>query len=252
MTRLILVVLVAESENSTLTAYCPFKSHFGQTIYRSSKLSTPKDMKLKELESALGYLDRFENPKIELEQYNTSGHLAACILHTAYTQGDIADCVVADVGTGSGIFAIGAALLGSAYTLGLDCDEDALALAQRNASLFDNDDVTLEFVRCNLTTELPFHQNFKVDTVLMNPPFGCRQKGIDMVFLEKALRLSSNVVYSLHKTSTRKYIVKRAKAEWHCREVTVVAELRYDLPKLYGFHKQKTKDIQVDLLRFVK
>lgn len=53
-----------------------------------------------------------------------------------------------------------------------------------------------------------------VDVVIMNPPFGTKIKGIDMVFLQKAIqvhilaivlmwKLSNHTVYSLHKTSTR-------------------------------------------------
>ncbi|CAN0900116.1 rRNA N6-adenosine-methyltransferase METTL5 [Linum grandiflorum] len=42
-----------------------------------------------------------------------------------------------------------------------------------------------------------------VDTVVMNPPFGTRKKGADMDFLSAALKIASQAVYSLHKTSTR-------------------------------------------------
>ncbi len=41
------------------------------------------------------------------------------------------------------------------------------------------------------------------DTVLLNPPFGTRIKGADMMFLKVASELTRNAVYSLHKTSTR-------------------------------------------------
>ena len=42
------------------------------------------------------------------------------------------------------------------------------------------------------------------DTVIMNPPFGTKHNvGIDMKFLQVGLDLSQDVVYSLHKTSTR-------------------------------------------------
>ena len=44
-------------------------------------------------------------------------------------------------------------------------------------------------------------------------------------------------LYSSHKT---KYVIY----------LQVIAEMRYDLPKTHVFHKQKTKDIQVDLYRF--
>jgi predicted RNA methylase len=54
----------------------------------------------------------------------------------------------------------------------------------------------------------------------MNPPFGLqinslfnlimfkgtKKKGIDMLFLEKAVQIANNSVYSLHKTSTREVV----------------------------------------------
>ena len=53
---------------------------------------------------------------------------------------------------------------------------------------------------CNGTRLMLFIAEF--DTVVMNPPFGTRNTGIDTVFLLNAMKIS-NVVYSLHKTSTR-------------------------------------------------
>lgn len=69
-------------------------------------------MKLKKLQYVLEDIETFENPKIELEQYTTSSHIAACILHTAqFVYDDIKDKNVADLGCGSGTLCIGAALL---------------------------------------------------------------------------------------------------------------------------------------------
>ncbi|KAJ0638198.1 hypothetical protein HanOQP8_Chr17g0682561 [Helianthus annuus] len=39
-------------------------------------------MKLKQLESLLGNLQQFQNPKIELEQYPTGAHIASRMLYT--------------------------------------------------------------------------------------------------------------------------------------------------------------------------
>lgn len=76
-------------------------------------------MKLKTLEYALENMETFENPKIELEQYTTSSHIAACVLHTAqFVYGDITGKRVADLGCGSGVLTIGAALLGARYCAG--------------------------------------------------------------------------------------------------------------------------------------
>mmetsp|Transcript_14224 Transcript_14224/g.57267 ORF Transcript_14224/g.57267 Transcript_14224/m.57267 type:complete len:99 (+) Transcript_14224:870-1166(+) len=88
------------------------------------------------------------------------------------------------------------------------------------------------------------------DTIIMNPPFGTRQKSIDMAFVRTALSLSRESVYSLHKTSTREYI-RRKTREWRV-ESQVVAEMRFDIPKMYKFHSQQSRDIAVDFWRISK
>lgn len=83
----------------------------------------------------------------------------------------------------------------------------------------------------------------------MNPPFGTKNNaGIDMKFLQVAIRLSTSAVYSLHKRSTRDYVLSKA-AQFGAKG-TVVAELRYDLPRAYKFHKKASVDIDVDFIRF--
>jgi predicted RNA methylase len=89
-----------------------------------------------------------------------------------------------------------------------------------------------------------------VDTVLTNPPFGTkRNAGIDVQFLRTATRLARRSVYSFHKRSTRTFLMKTIQ-EWGY-EVQVAAEMEFDIPQMYQFHNQKTKDIEVDLLRIV-
>ncbi|KAJ1505852.1 Methyltransferase-like protein 5 [Coelomomyces lativittatus] len=61
-------------------------------------------MKLKELESELQCIQPFKHPKVNLEQYPTSPHLASRLVYTAETvYGDIQGKVVADFGTGCGV-----------------------------------------------------------------------------------------------------------------------------------------------------
>jgi predicted RNA methylase len=87
-----------------------------------------------------------------------------------------------------------------------------------------------------------------VDTVLCNPPFGTKNNaGMDVRFLRTATRLARRAVYSFHKTSTRDYLVRKIQ-EWGMK-VEVVAEMRFELPKTYKFHKEKSVDIEVDLIR---
>jgi predicted RNA methylase len=201
-------------------------------------------MKLKQLESMLSEVNPdFEKPKVDLEQVSTSPHIASRMIFTAAnTYDDIEGCSVGDFGVGPGVLSLGAHAMGAAYVCGFDCDQDALDLASINFASFDVQDIGL--VRVDVQS-LSLASDF--DTVLMNPPFGTRNTGIDTVFLNKAMA-HSNAVYSLHKTSTRDHFVRIAEARgW---KLEVLAELRYDLPKMHKHHKQKSKDIEVDLLRF--
>lgn len=50
-------------------------------------------MKMKQLQSMLEDLEVFRDPQIELEQYPTGAHLAACMLYTALGDGHIEDQV---------------------------------------------------------------------------------------------------------------------------------------------------------------
>lgn len=50
----------------------------------------------------------------------------------------------------------------------------------------------------------------RADTVIMNPPFGTKRKGIDMDFLRAGCRIARHSVYSLHKSSTREHVQKVA------------------------------------------
>lgn len=205
-------------------------------------------MKLKKLQHALEDIETFENPKIDLEQYTTSSHIAACILHTAqFVYGDITNKCVADLGCGSGVLTIGAVLLGAQYCAGFDIDPSALSLSIENAA--DRDVLNkCDFVLCDVKKIDKNMQLKAFDTVIMNPPFGTRDKGADIKFLNMALSLASHAVYSLHKTSTRKHVISMAKKLGvHSK---VIAELRFNLPASYKFHKQDFVDVEVDLIRF--
>lgn len=204
-------------------------------------------MKLKQLEGLLGGLTQFSDPKVELEQYATGPHIASRMLYTAENSfDDIAGKVVADFGCGCGTLAVASALLDAEHVTGIDIDLQSLELAQENATDLELD---IDLIQCDIK-----NLNLKgllVDTVVMNPPFGTKRKGADMEFLSMGLKVASQAVYSLHKTSTREYIKKAALRNCNAISAEVLCELRYDLPRTYKFHKQKELDIAVDLWRFV-
>jgi predicted RNA methylase len=83
----------------------------------------------------------------------------------------------------------------------------------------------------------------------LSPPFGTKNnEGIDIQFLKTAIRLARRAVYSFHKTSTRLFLMKLLRDKWGLN-AEVVAEMKFDIPNMYKFHKQKCVDVDVDLLR---
>jgi len=218
-------------------------------------------IKLKQLESRLQKLSGFEEPNVKYEQYPTTPHIASQMLYTIQTVfGDIQDKVVLDLGVGCGILTIGSSMLGSASNIGIDIDPSAIEIARKNLNSLEIEDVQL--IQCDvqklvykegkifemgkeeplITLEKP------IDVIIMNPPFGTKNQGIDMIFLQKAFELASTSVYSLHKTATRKHVLRKAQ-EWGAN-AQVVAELCFNISAMYKFHKKQTQDIEVDFIRF--
>ncbi|CAH8362754.1 unnamed protein product, partial [Eruca vesicaria subsp. sativa] len=156
--------------------------------------------------------------------------------------GDITDKVVADFGCGCGTLSAAASLLDAGCVFGFDIDPQSLETTTLNA---DELEVEIDFSKCDVTKlEL---KGQVVDTVVMNPPFGTRKKGAAMEFLSAAMKVAFQAVYSFHKTSTRE--VSILLNYLHLFSICFCF-LRYDLPKIYKFHKQKEVDISVDLWRF--
>lgn len=119
------------------------------------------------------------------------------------------------------MLSIAATLLDADHVVGFEIDSDAIEVARSNLNELELND-RVDIVQADLTN-LQFAPLMRVDTVIMNPPFGTKTAGIDMVFLKRAVEIG-NVVYSLHKTSTRAHLEKKAR-EWNC-SFEVLAELK--------------------------
>ena len=93
-----------------------------------------KRMTKTRLAITLSKMEVFESPKAALEQYPTDSEIAAEVLWQAYMLGDIENKSVLDLGCGSGILGLGAALLGASSLTMIDKDTNALELSKINLS----------------------------------------------------------------------------------------------------------------------
>lgn len=199
-----------------------------------------KITKKKHLEMAIQKVPKHPNPKVDLEQYSTPATIAADLLWNAYSLGDIADKKVMDLGCGTGIFAIASKLLGAASAIGVDIDKDSTDLA----SSYCGD---VDFI-CGDICDL--ENDFDVDTIFQNPPFGSQKnakKGADLKFISKAVELSPKVLYSFHMASTEEFLISYF--EKNDLEITHIFRYNFPIPKIYEFHTMESANVEVIVIR---
>lgn len=191
-------------------------------------------MNKKQLAITLSKLEQLKEHTQKLEQYTTPSETAAEIVWHAYMNNDIKGKTIADLGCGSGILGKAALLLGAKKVYFIDIDKEAIKTAENNCKegIFVNKDISLF--------------NEKTDTIIQNPPFGTVNKHIDQKFLKKAFNLSNNI-YSIHKTSTKKFLEKLARKNNFKVQST---DFLFRIPKTLEKHKKKAVFIETSLFIF--
>lgn len=179
------------------------------------------------------------SPRIQLEQYTTPAAIAADILFlAAFVYQDIVGKTVVDLGTGTGRLAIGASNLGARQITAIDIDSAAIEVARENA---ETARANIDWIVGDLEA---IHGEF--DTVIMNPPFGTKQRHLDKVFLGKAIQIG-RVVYSLHKSTTREHISRFLRR--HGCKVDAIHEYTLEIPMMFEHHRKRKHPVKVDCYR---
>jgi putative methylase len=192
-------------------------------------------MKKKQLEMMLERLEGFSRPSFQMEQYATPASVAAEMLFLAAMRGELG--TVCDLGCGTGVLAIGAALLG-ARAIGVEVDSEALAIARRNAKRLNAD---VDFIRADVRSLFLTG----IDTVVMNPPFGAQKASLgDRAFLNSAQKIAKTI-YSLHNQGSEGFVRSFIKP---CT-VQEVYHIPFPLKRSFDFHSQDVKVIGVELYR---
>jgi len=195
------------------------------------------------LERRLADLATFEDPDRGLEQYPTPADLAAHLIHDADLRDDLAGTVV-DLGTGTGVLALGVALRNPDRVIGVERDPGALGVARENGRSLDPP-TPVTWLRGDAT-----HPPVGTDdaTVVMNPPFGAQRDNhhADRGFLEAAAGIAA-VSYSIHNAGSEGFV--EAVADDAGGTVTHAFEARLDLDHQFAHHTAETETITVEVFR---
>jgi putative methylase len=197
-------------------------------------------MKQRQLEIRLQQTPRPTKPIPYLEQYMTPAPIVADVIFTAYQWGDIHDKIVVDLGCGTGIFAIGAYLMGAQKVQGYDIDPNVISIAKEYTT---KNKYPIEFY----TQEIDSIQT-SCDTVLMNPPFGAQKANLkaDRKFIEKGFQIAS-VLYSFHLKKTIPFLEKMITALKG--EITLKKDYEFPIKWIFDFHYKQVVSYKVTLLR---
>jgi putative methylase len=197
------------------------------------------------LAQELAVVAGFEDPRAPLEQYHTPPDLAAHIVHVADLQGDVEGRTVVDLGCGTGMLALGAALRGPERVVGIDVDPAPLSTARENerrvAARTDVPWLRADATRAPLCPEDPV-------TVLMNPPFGAQtgNEGADRAFLETAVDVAG-VSYSVHNAGSEEFVEAFAAEEGG--EVTHAFAAEFELPRQFDHHEADSRTLDTEVFR---
>ncbi len=198
-------------------------------------------LRQKQMEALLSQVAPHQQPKLSLEEYTLDSRSAARLVHIAsQIHEDVEGKTVLDLGCGTGILTIGAALAGANRVVGVDIDGQAIATAEKNANALG---VDVEFVVGDIDCV-----DGGFDAVLMNPPFGSWRRGADIRFLEKAMDVG-NVVYSLHKWSplSREFLKRRIESMgW---TIDRIYGMDVVIPRTFSFHRKRRYHVRADLYR---
>ena len=201
-------------------------------------------MKLKNIISSLESLETFSSPKDYLEQYQTPPSIAGEMIHYISNNYSLNNYSIADLGCGTGILGISAALCGCKNVFLFDIDEEALDIAKNNIEQLELED-NIQIIQMDVNQLRQCNKlNKYFDLVITNPPFGIRsENGADIEFLKTASYICNNTIFSLHKFSTINFLKKF----YNKNGINDIQsfKIEYNLPKTYKFQKKKEKNIDV-------
>ncbi len=178
-------------------------------------------------------------PKIELGQYYTPFDFIYAIFEDIYSNFNarLKEITIADLGAGTGLISIILSLLGVKRVYAIEVDKDMIKIINKNIKRvkekFGIDIKNVEV--CNIDIN-KFKK--KVDICVSNPPFGRRYIMEDRIFFNKAIEIANYIYFIVRKDDISFYEVYSKENNLN---FDVIYISKYILPKIYKFHKRKSK-----------
>ncbi len=186
------------------------------------------------------YVPHYEKPKRRLEQYRTPPEVAIEIaqLMDKHCSGSI----VVDQGSGTGMISYALAFVTKHYIIGLEVDSDAVEAAHHSRlwSIIGN----LDFVEADVN----YPPIRRVDCIAQNPPFGIHRRGIDKIFLMRALDYNPDFIVSLHHYNSKSVKVLSSTCLERGYKPFLVKRIYFPIQAIYDTHRSKIYYIQVFIL----
>jgi len=191
----------------------------------------------------LSTCETFDEPRLGLEQYPTPAGLAAELVHIAALNGDIAGATVVDLGTGTGVLALGAATRGPDRVIAIDRDRAALDAARSNETRVDPA-ATIDWLQADARRP----GVGRVDSVLSNPPFGAQSgnEHADRAFLGTAADIAT-VSYTIHNAGSEAFV--RSFVDDHDGRVTHAWASSFPIDRQFSHHEADRRDIDIEIFR---
>jgi len=198
------------------------------------------------LAQQLGVVAGFDDPRAPLEQYRTPPELAAHLIHLADLREDIEDRTIVDLGCGTGMLALGAALRGPERAVGLDIDPGPLRTARENERKVASS-TSVSWVRGD-AGQAPLAPERSETTVVMNPPFGAQSgnEHADRAFLTTTAAIA-DVSYSIHNEGSQEFIGSFTADNGGTVTDSYLTE--FEIPRQFDHHDDDSRAVAAEVYR---
>lgn len=189
-------------------------------------------------------LDSFNVQNISLEQYTLPDSLISFIL--TEISDELKNKTIIELGSGTGRFSIP---IGQFFAKNLLCIDINYNLIEDLKLRMNTYNLTIDYLVSSVDF-LEFNEkSSEFDIAIMNPPFGTKRRGIDMVFVEKAFSFSKCVI-SMHKSNLKSKKLINILAKENSFSMEVIATVEFQLPKTAAFHKKNIHKVLIDIYKF--